>query len=155
MSDEGIDSIQLGTSSRRPNSTVMMKPQNLPLSALGLALFCVAISAPSACLNAQEIDLGRIGGFNSLGNGVVKGGAPPKTLVDDNEQHALVLTIWDSDTSAKVTWKPLNGGAEQTTVIDGTAVRAFQIDGSFKIQALGDSNRQVKYDYVLLGLTKE
>ncbi len=103
---------------------------------------------------AQEIDFSRIGAFESMGAGTVRGGSPPKTLVDDDEQHAVFLTIWDSDTDARVYWKPLDGGAPQSTVMHGTGVRVFQTDGEFKIQALGENSERVKYDYVLLRLRK-
>jgi hypothetical protein len=53
-----------------------------------------------------------------------------------------------------VYWKPLNAGAVQTTVIHGTGVRAFQTDGLFKVEAIGQGDHDVKYDYVLLHLRK-
>jgi hypothetical protein len=85
----------------------------------------------------------------------VHGGAAPKTLVDDDQGHAVFLTIWDSNTDTKVNWKPIDGGTEQTTVIHGTGVRTFQTNGLLKIQAVGANSDQVKYDYVLLGLRKD
>jgi len=112
---------------------------------LGTALWC----AP-AYVRAQEMDFGNIGGFQSMGAGTVHGGAAPKTIVDDGERHVLFLTIWDSDTDTEVSWKPLDGSATRKTIIHGTGVRAFQIDGQFKIQAIGAADRSVKYDYVLL-----
>jgi hypothetical protein len=105
--------------------------------------------------NAQEIDFSRIGAFESFGTGTVHSGAPPKTLVDDDEAHAIVLTIWNSDADSKVYWKPVSGGAPQTTVIHGSGVHAFQTDGLFKIQAMGEGDHQVQYGYVLLRLRKE
>jgi hypothetical protein len=116
---------------------------------LGLA----AIAAP-ASISAQEIDFSRIGSFESMGAGTVHSGAPPKTMVSDDEPHAVFLTIWNSDTDAKVYWKALDSDKEQTTVIHGTGVRAFQTNGEFKIQALGDGDHEVKYDYVLVHLRK-
>jgi len=115
----------------------------------------LAVIAVPAALPAQEIDFSRIGGFESMGSGTVRTGAPPKTLVDDDEQHAIFLTIWNSDTDAKVYWKPLDGDKEQTTTIQGNGVRAFQTNGEFKIQAVGDGDREVKYNYVLLHLRKK
>jgi hypothetical protein len=117
---------------------------------LGLAI----IAAPTPLL-AQEVDFSRIGGFESLGSGSVHTGSPPKTLVDDDQQHAIFLTIWDSNGDAKVYWKPLDGNQEQTTVIQGNGVRAFQTNGEFKIQAVGDGDHEVKYNYVLLHLRKK
>ena len=67
----------------------------------------------------------------------------------------FVLTIWNSDTDAKVYWKPLDGDKEQTTTIQGNGVRAFQTNGEFKIQAVGDGDHEVKYNYVLLHLRKK
>jgi len=112
---------------------------------------CVA----PARLCAQEIDFGRIGAFESMGSGTVRAGSAPKTIVDDTEQHDVFLTIWNSDTDAKVYWKPLDGTATRTTVIHGTGVRAFQTDGEFKIEAVGPDSRSVKYDYVLVALRKQ
>ena len=121
----------------------------------GLVVLGLAVIAGPADTSAQEVDFSRIGGFESLGSGNVHTGAPPKTLVDDDEQHAIFLTIWDSDGDAKVYWKPLDGNQEQTTIIHGNGVRAFQTNGEFKIQAVGDGDREVKYTYVLLHLRKK
>jgi hypothetical protein len=118
-------------------------------------MLALAVIAVPATLPAQEIDFSRIGGFESMGSGTVRTGSPPKTLVDDDEQHAIFLTIWNSDTDAKVYWKPLDGDKEQTTTIQGNGVRAFQTNGEFKIQAVGDGDREVKYNYVLLHLRKK
>src|SRR5215469_14409525 len=87
---------------------------------------------------AQEIDFGRIRSFVSVGTGEVSGTAPPKAIVDDGEPHTVVLTIWDSDTDAKVFWKSLDGNEPRTTLIHGTTVRAFQTAGELKVQAVGD-----------------
>jgi hypothetical protein len=119
------------------------------------ALLGLAIIAAPAALPAQEMDFSRIGGFESLGSGSVHTGSPPKTLVDDDQQHAIFLTIWDSNADAKVYWKPLDGNQEQTTLIQGNGVRAFQTNGEFKIQAVGEGDHEVKYNYVLLHLRKK
>ena len=121
---------------------------------LGLALLSAVVTATPRAIRAQEIDFGRISAFESAGTGTVHGGSPPKTLVDDDRGHAVILTVWDSDTDAKVFWKPLKGGAAQSTIMHGNGVRAFQTDGLFKIQALGAGDHEVKYDYVLLHLRK-
>ena len=117
---------------------------------LGLAVIAAPPTPP-----AQEIDFSRIGGFESMGAGAVRTGSPPKTLVDDDEQHAVFLTIWSSDSDAKVYWKPLDSDKEQTTTIQGNGVRAFQTNGEFKIQAVGDGDHEIKYNYVLLHLRKK
>jgi hypothetical protein len=122
---------------------------------LTLAALIAAAGMPSPASNAQEMDFSRIGAFESFGTGTVHGGAPPKTLVDDDEAHAVVLTIWSSDGDSKVYWKPVSGGAPQTTVIHGSGVHAFQTDGLFKIQAMGEGDHEVQYGYVLLHLKKE
>jgi len=119
------------------------------------ALFGLAVIAVPAGITAQEIDFSRIGAFESMGAGTVRTGSPSKTLVDDDEQHAIFLTIWTSDTDAKVYWKTLDSNQEQTSVIHGTGVRAFQTNGEFKIEAFGEGGHEVKYDYVLLHLRKK
>lgn len=132
-----------------------MKLQTFARVVMTLLLLCAGISLGGGNVRAQEIDFGRIGAFESMGTGTVHGGAAAKTIVDDGEQHAVFLTIWDSDTDAKVSWKPIDGDAPKTTVIHGTGVHAFQTDGEFKVEALGDENHAVKYDYVLLHLRKQ
>jgi hypothetical protein len=122
------------------------------LTAMALVL---GVAAAPHDLVAQEIDFSHVGSFESMGTGTVHGGGAPKTLVDDDRGHAVFLTIWDSNTDTKVDWKPIDGGAAQTTVIHGTGVRAFQTNGLFKIEAVGQGSDRVKYDYVLLGLRKE
>jgi hypothetical protein len=119
------------------------------------ALLGPAVIAAPAATSAQEIDFSRIGAFESMGSGTVRTGSPLKTLVDDDEQHGVFLTIWNSDTDAKVYWKALDSDKEQTTVIHGTGVRGFQTNGEFKIQAVGEGDHEVKYDYVLLHLRKK
>jgi hypothetical protein len=121
----------------------------------GCVMLGLAVIAMPATLPAQEIDFSRIGGFESMGSGTVRTRSPPKTLVDDDEQHAIFLTIWNSETDAKVYWRPLDGDKEQTTTIQGNGVRAFQTNGEFKIQAVGDGDHEVKYNYVLLHLRKK
>jgi hypothetical protein len=119
------------------------------------ALLGLAVATQPNGISAQEIDFSRIGAFESMGAGTVRTGSPPKTLIDDDEQHAVFLTIWNSDTDAKVYWRALDSDQEQTSVIHGTGVRAFQTNGEFKIQALGEGDHEVKYDYVLLHLRKK
>ena len=132
---------------------------NLGREVFGRLIVCVllglAVAAPPHSISAQEIDFSRIGAFESMGSGTVRTGSPPKTLIDDDEQHAIFLTIWNSDTDANVYWKAPDSNQEQTSVIHGTGVRAFQTDGEFKIQAVGEGDHEVKYDYVLLHLRKK
>lgn len=132
-----------------------MKLQTFARVVVTLLLLCAGICFEAGNVRAQEIDFGRIGAFESMGTGTARGGAGAKTIVDDGEQHAVFLTIWDSDTDAKVSWKPIDGSAPKTTVIHGTGVHAFQTDGEFKVEVLGDEKQHVKYDYVLLHLRKQ
>jgi len=131
------------------------RTMNLGTFTRGLALAAVIAMAglPPSAGNAQEMDISRIGSFESLGTGSVRGGAAPKTVVEDDQPHVVVLTIWNSDGDAKVSWKPVSGGEQQTTVIHGTGVHAFQTNGLFKIQATGD--HEVQYGYLLFRLRKD
>lgn len=119
---------------------------------LVLAATLVAAGVVPSGGNAQEMNLSRIGAFESLGTGSVRGGSPPKIVVDDDGQHAIVLTIWGSDGDSKVFWNPVNGGEQQSTIIHGTGVHAFQTSGQFKIQAIGERDNQVQYGFILFRL---
>jgi hypothetical protein len=124
--------------------------------AIPLALLCAGASLPSPranaqVFNAQVFDFGQIDSFESMGSGTQRGGAAPKMIVDDADRHTVVITILESNTDAKISWKSADG-SPQTTFIHGTTVQAFQIAGLFKIEALGDDTRNVKYGYVLLRL---
>ena len=103
---------------------------------------------------AQEIDFDQINKFESVGKGTLSVGEPPKTIVDDNERHVVILTVWDADAETKVYWKPADAEAPRTTVIPGRGIQTFQTAGLFKLEATGEPNRQVQYGYVLLGLRK-
>ena len=103
---------------------------------------------------AQEIDFGQINKFESVGKGTLSVGEPPKTIVDDNERHVVILTIWDADAETKVYWKPPDADAPRTTVIPGRGIQTFQTAGQFKLEAIGEPSHQVQYGYVLLGLRK-
>ncbi len=128
----------------------------IPLALLGAG---ASLPSPSAnaqvfnaqVFNAQVFDFGQIDSFESMGSGTQRGGAAPKTIVDDTDRHTVVITILESNTDAKISWKSADG-SPQTTFIHGTTVQAFQIAGLFKIEALGDDTRSVKYGYVLLRL---
>jgi hypothetical protein len=115
-----------------------------------LALLC----ASAAPICAQDIDFGQIDKFESLGTGTLHVGAPPKTIIDDSEQHAVILTIWDADAETKVYWKSPDGSASRTTIIPGKGVQTFKTAGEFRLEALGDPDHHVEYGYVLLGLKK-
>jgi hypothetical protein len=103
---------------------------------------------------AEEIDFDRIDKFESLTTGTLRVGAPPKTLVDDGERHVVILTIWDADAETKVYWRSLDGNAPKTTIIPGKGIQTFQTAGEFRLEAIGEPNREVEYGYVLLGLRK-
>jgi hypothetical protein len=75
-------------------------------------------------------------------------------LVDDGERHVVILTIWDADAETKVYWRSLDGNAPKTTIIPGKGIQTFQTAGEFKLEAIGEPNREVEYGYVLLGLRK-
>jgi hypothetical protein len=106
---------------------------------------------------AQEIDFDQINKFESVGKGTLSVGEPPKTIVDDNERHVVIFTIWDADAETKVYWKPADAAAAdtpRTTVIPGRGIQTFQTAGLFKLEAIGEPSHQVQYGYVLLGLRK-
>jgi len=119
--------------------------------ALTLALAGAGALLPSPRAQAQVFDFGQIQSFESMGSGTQRGGAPPKTIVDDSDRHTIVITILESDTDAKITWKAPDG-SQQTSFIHGTTVQAFQTAGLFRIEALGNDSRSIKYGYVLLRL---
>jgi hypothetical protein len=115
--------------------------------------FLGAATLVSATVKAEDIDFGEINKFESLATGTLHVGSPPKTIVDDGERHVVILTIWDADAETKVYWKSANGDA-RTTIIPGKGVQTFQTAGEFKLEAVGEPNRQVEFGYVLLGLRK-
>ena len=115
-----------------------------------LALFCAAAICWSERASAQMIDFGQIDSFESMGTGTQRGGARPKTIVDDGEWHTVLFTILDSSTDAKIYWRSPDG--DQTTIIHGPSVKAFQTAGQFKVEALGNDNQSFKYGYVLFRL---
>jgi len=139
----------VGQLTRQP--PVRIATNLLRISALTLVVVSAGASLPSPEAKAQVFDFGQIDSFESAGTGTQRGGAAPKTIVDDGDRHTVVLTILDSNTDAKITWKTTDG-TQQTTFVHGTTVQAFQTSGLFKIEALGGDNRSVKYGYVLLRL---
>jgi hypothetical protein len=54
----------------------------------------------------------------------------------------------------QVYWKSADGNASKTTIIPGKGIQTFQTAGEFRLEAIGEPNRQVEYGYVLLGLRK-
>ena len=112
------------------------------------------VSAIFAGAQAQEIDFDQINKFESVGKGTLSVGQPPKTIVDDNERHVVILTIWDADAETKVYWKAPDADAPRTTVIPGRGIQTFQTAGLFKLEAVGEPNHEVQYGYVLLVLRK-
>jgi hypothetical protein len=118
-----------------------------------LALLVPAIFMAAAA-QAQEIDFDQINKFESVGKGTLTVGEPPKTIVDDNERHVVILTIWDADAETKVYWKAPDADAPRTTVIPGRGIQTFQTAGLFKLEAVGEPNHEVQYGYMLLGLKK-
>jgi hypothetical protein len=103
---------------------------------------------------AQEIDFDQINKFESVGKGTLNVGEPPKTIIDDNERHVVILTIWDADAETRVYWNSPEADTPRTTVIPGRGIQTFQTAGLFKLEAVGESSHQVQYGYVLLGLKK-
>lgn len=103
---------------------------------------------------AQEIDFGQIDKFESLGTGTLHVGAAPKVIIDDDERHTVILTIWDADAETKVYWTSPDGDVARTTVVPGKGVQTFQTAGEFSLQAIGEPNHEVKYGYVLLHARK-
>ena len=116
------------------------------------ALVLLYASTPFHAQNAsaQVFDFGQIDAFEALGSGTQRGGAAPKTLVDDDQRHVVVFTILESDTEAKIYWKSADGN--QTTLMRGQGVKVFQVAGQLKIEALGDANHSFKYGYTLFRL---
>jgi hypothetical protein len=102
--------------------------------------------------SAQEIDFGRIDKFQSLGTGTLHVGDPPKSIVDDDERHAVILTIWDAEAQTKVYWRASDTKESQTTIMPGRGIQTFQTLGVLKVEAVGAPYHEVKYGYVLLGL---
>jgi hypothetical protein len=113
-------------------------------------VLCPTVPFHSQNASAQVFDFGQIDAFEALGSGTQRGGAAPKTLVDDDQRHVVVFTILESDTEAKIYWKSADGN--QTTLMRGQGVKVFQVLGQLKIEALGDANHSFKYGYTLFRL---
>jgi len=115
-----------------------------------LALLCAGTPFHARNASAQVFDFGQIDAFESMGTGTQRGGSPPKTIVDDGGRYTVFITILESNTEAKIYWKSADGN--QTTIMRGPSVKAFQTAGEFRIEALGDENHSFKYGYVLFRL---
>ena len=115
-----------------------------------LTLLYAGVLFQSENAGAQVFDFGQIDAFKSMGTGTQRGAAPPRTIIDDGERHTVFFTILESNTEAKIYWKSMSG--EQTTIIHGSTVKAFQTVGQFRIEALGDENHSFKYGYMLFRL---
>ena len=76
-----------------------------------LAVLCAVAVLRAENICAQENDFGQIDKFQSLGSGTLHVGAPPKTIVDDDERHVVILTIWDADAETKVYWRSPDASA--------------------------------------------
>jgi hypothetical protein len=122
---------------------------------VALALLLTGITFQPESTSAQEINFDQINKFESFGTGTLRVGAPPKTIIDDGERHVVILTIWDADAETKVYWRSPDGNDARTTVIPGKGIQTFQTAGEFKLEAIGEPNREVNYGYVLLGLRKQ
>ena len=131
----------------------MWEPMKLCAVALGTALLAATVVLPTEG-RVQETDFGKIDKFESFSSGTLRVGSPPKTIVDDGARNLVVLTIWDADAETKVYWRSPDGNAPRTTVIPGRGIQTFQTVGEFKLEAVGEPNREVQYGYVLLGLQK-
>jgi hypothetical protein len=119
-----------------------------------LTLLLTGVTFRPESTSAQEINFDQINKFESLGTGTLRVGAPPKTIIDDGERHVVILTIWDADAETKVYWRSPDGNDARTTIIPGKGIQTFQTAGEFKLEAVGEPNREVNYGYVLLGLKK-
>src|SRR5262249_56562534 len=113
--------------------------------AVGGLLLLFGTAAPGTA-RARNFD--QINKFESLGTGTLHVGAPPKTIIDDGERHVVVLTIWDADAETKVYWRSVDGNDSRTTMIPGKGIQTFQTAGEFKLEAVGEPNREVNYGYV-------
>jgi hypothetical protein len=127
-----------------------MKFSTLTRIAMILALLYAGALFYPENVGAQVFDFGQIDAIDSMGTGTQRGGSPPKTIVDDSERHTIVFTILESNTEAKIDWTSSDG--DQMTIIRGSSLKAFQILGRFRIEALGDESKSFKYGYVLFRL---
>jgi hypothetical protein len=121
------------------------------LAGLGAAL--VLAAASTASVSAQVIDFSQIGAFETMATGTQRGGAPPKTIVEDREGHIVFFTVLEANTDAKVYWTSLDG-QPSSSAISGPGAQIFQTQGEFRLEALGGEDRSVRYAYMLFRLRK-
>jgi hypothetical protein len=121
------------------------------LARMGAALILAAASPAS--VSAQVIDFSQIGAFETMATGTQRGGAPPKTIVEDREGHIVFFTVLEANTDAKVYWTSLDG-QPSSTAISGPGAQIFQTQGEFRLEALGGEDRSVRYAYMLFRLRK-
>ena len=126
----------------------------LQWAAVSLALLCATALLPAGTVTALDIDFGRIDKFQSLGSGVLHVGDPPKSIINDDELHAVALTIWDADAETKIYWRDADTKEMRTTVMPGRGIQTFQTLGVLKLEAVGEPYHEVNYGYVLLGMRK-
>ena len=130
-----------------------MKLKPFMCVATTLALLCEGASFQSQNVSAQVIDFSQIDAFESMGTGTQRGASPAKKIINDGEWHTVFIKILESDTEAKVYWRSTDG--DQTTIVRGPGVQAFQTAGEFRLEALGNENHSVKYGYVVFRLRKQ
>jgi hypothetical protein len=116
---------------------------------VGLVLATASVTSPSA----QVIDFSQIGAFESMATGTQRGGAPPKSIVEDKDGHIVFFTVLEANTEAKVYWTSLDG-QPSSTAISGPGAQVFQTQGEFRLEAVGGEDRSVRYAYMLFRLRK-
>jgi|SRR5205809_6017364 len=132
-----------------------MKRERLVRVLTAAALLCTATYFLATDVHAQAIDFSQVDAFESMGSGTQRGGAPAKTIIDDADRHMVFLTVLEANTETKVYWKSTErDAADRTTVIPGPGLQVFQTAGEFRLEALGDESRSVKYGYMLFRLKK-
>jgi hypothetical protein len=125
----------------------------MKLRALALRVLLLAATVvPPTQGRAQETDFSKIDKFESISSGTLRVGSPAKTIVDDGERHIVILMIWDAGAETKAYWRSPDGNAPRTTIIPRRGVQTFQTVGEFRLEAVGEPNREVQYGCVLLGL---
>jgi hypothetical protein len=124
---------------------------NLLRAVAVLVLVCAIDTLRPGGASAQEINFDQINKFESLGTGTLHVGAPPKRLSVMASGTSL------SSRFGMPTLRRRSIGAPRkarTTIIPGKGIQTFQTAGEFKVEAIGEPNREVNYGYVLLGLRK-
>lgn|SRR5262249_36699304 len=133
----------------------MMRLRTFLRMATALVLLCAEAGLFPSDLRAQPIDFSQIEAFESMGTGTQRGGQPAKTIIDDGDRHMVIITVLEANAETKVYWRPVDAvGAERTSIIPGPGLQVFQTAGEFRLEALGDDTRSVKYGYMLFRLKK-